>query len=827
MWGRWCGFAAVVAVAALTVACSGDDTIDTRGLPGGSGGRGSGGNGGAGGTGGLTTGLGVGEDCSADTECRPGLVCDLTCQPGHTQGEGDPCTISAECQTDLYCAGGLCAPAGDGTDGDECVTDVDCQNGFRCALEGFKAVCVPEGNGDINSSCDVATDCYGALTCADGICQPVPPGLPPFGLPWGGVDCPEETGPVAAYFRIPRSGDTGDFFQLPIPNDVRMDGTTIDLTGFPTPGAGLLGYDIVQRYVDAVEASSNGWGVYGGVYFRFSDIVDTDSFEGNIHVVDLTTGGGHGFRWFYSFSGGTYSCRNRVIVTRGQGRIWEPGHTYAVYFLDGVKTDTGDDVEKPADLVALLGAATPSDPVQAAEYPKYALLRQYLTDQGIAAGSVLNASVFTIGQPRSLVEQMQAVVDAVPKPASDWTLCDAGVPSPCSEADGERACGAADPDYDELHALVDLPIFQEGTAPYLTPGDGGGIKQAGGVPVIERTEPVCMGLTVPKGVMPPGGWPVVVYAHGTGGHFRSFIASGIGDDFAKGVSDGQGNVVKAAVLSIDEVTHGPRRNGSTESPDDLFFNFANPNAAVGNPVQGAADQMSLLSFAPSVSFDALSSPTGVAFNLANQVAFWGHSQGATHGGIAMPYGDWAGVLFTGQGASLRDSLVTKTSPVNIAGLLPFILQDFDSNGELFGGSRHPVLSLLLQHHIESGDPVTYGNLMVLDPATTEKNVFQVYGLDDTYTTAVVQATYARAAGLDVVVHHSSVAVPDDIGGKVEVPAPASGNIAGGSISAYVREYQPSSADDGHFVGTQVSGARSDGERFIAGALSGVVPQVGP
>ena len=107
--------------------------------------------------------------------------------------------------------------------------------------------------------------------------------------------------------------------------------------------------------------------------------------------------------------------------------------------------------------------------------------------------------------------------------------------------------------------------------------------------------------------------------------------------------------------------------------------------------------MALLRFAPTVSFDINSSPTGEAFSLSTGVGFWGHSQGATHGAVATPYGDWLGVVFSGQGASLKDSMVTKTSPVNIAGVIGLVLQDLNSNGVLAHGARHPVLNLIQQY----------------------------------------------------------------------------------------------------------------------------------
>ncbi|MBW2454613.1 MAG: hypothetical protein JRI68_08885, partial [Deltaproteobacteria bacterium] len=549
----------------------------------------------------------------------------------------------------------------------------------------------------------------------------------------------------------------------------------------------------------------------------------------NVKLVDLTTGQGLGLRWAYSVGATKYICNYRVIITRGQGRVFEPGHTYAAYLLTGVKAHDASSIQRSNDLVALLGEPSPTVPALVPHWPKYDLLRTYLSDNTIDPATILTASVFTIGHPRALVEQVQPVLDVgSPPAATQWTLCDTNVTSPCPDATGDRACGAANPDFYELHALVELPVFQQGTAPYENPADGGDLRQNGGVPEVDHTSQVCMTLTVPKGTVPQNGWDTVVFAHGSGGHYRSHIESGLATDFAQGVNDGQGTVVRAAVLGIDQVLHGPRKAGSTQSSNDLFFNFANPKAALGNPQQGAAEQMALLRFVPTVTFDQQSSPSGEAFNLSTNVGFWGHSLGAILGALATPYADWNGVLFTGQGAALRDSLVTKSSPVNIAGLIGFILSDFGNDGSLHHGSRHPVLNLM-QHYIDGGDPIAYGRLLAVDPpgSLEGRHVFQVYGQFDTYTPSVVQANYLLAAGLDLVDHDSSATPPDDIGNLTPVSAPASGNIVVGqkTVSALARQYGPTN-QDGHYVAFEVTNARADALRFLAGALSGVTPQVG-
>ncbi len=418
------------------------------------------------------------------------------------------------------------------------------------------------------------------------------------------------------------------------------------------------------------------------------------------------------------------------------------------------------------------------------------------------------------------------MVDGLGAPnVTSWTLCDGNTPSPCPDANGTRACGQPDPDFHELHALVELPIFQQGTAPYLTEADGGDIAVQNGLPAVQRTEQVCMALTVPKGAPPAGGWPTVVYAHGTGGMYRGFIEQGLAGRFARGLNDGQGNTVPVAMLGIDQVQHGPRAAGSTVSPDDLFFNFGNPKAALGNPIQGAADQMSLLRLVPTIDFST-NSPTGEAFSLAAQVAFWGHSQGATEGALATPHGDWAGVVFTGQGASLRHSLVSKTSPVNIAGVLPFILQDPAGDGSLVGGSRHPVLQLL-QHHIDGADPINYAQQLARTPLAgiEAHHVFQVFGQNDTFTPTTVQLIYARAARLGAATADASVSTPDDLGTPLPVPVQGNLMVDGKTVTAVVRQYAPSGTDDGHFVAFDVVNAQSDVDRFIAGLFSGIATPI--
>jgi len=788
------------------------------------------------GTGGSApTDLGVGESCHGDAECRSGLSCpDGSCQPGHELAAGQPCIINDECQIGLYCGDGKCATAGAGTDGDYCATDAQCQSGFRCSLGGLGASCVPEGSVDVGGSCSQSEDCFGGLGCVAGVCGVLPPGTPPFGSQWSGIDCPQESGPVQAYFRIPRGADDGDFYRLPMPNDVRLKGGKIDLSGHPTPGADLLGYDLVDRYLRAAEQGTDGWGVHHAVFFRFSGLINADTLSGNVKLVSLT--GDHDLGYFYRYESSrtNYMCPNRFVVGALPGVIFNPGESYAAYLTTGTKAEDNSDIVRSDDLVALLGDTLPAEAVLAAEWPKYAAFRAYLAAHSIDPASILNAAVFTVGHPRDMLERLAAVTAAATAPTTtSWTRCDTAVASPCPDATGERACAAADADFDELHALVTLPIYQVGTAPYLTPADGGNIgTDNAGNPAPARTEQVCLSLTVPKGMAPGAGWPTLVFAHGTSGSFRSHVTLGLSHDFAVGVDDGSGTLVRAAVLGIDQVGHGPRRNGSTLEPQTIVYNYANPAAARGNIEQGAADQMAILRLVPTIAFDASSSPTGVAFALGAPIALWGHSQGASFGSMALPYGDWAGAVLSGQGASLRNALVTKTSPVDIAAVLPWVIGDASPGEGLRGGANHPVLSWL-QTYMDAADPIAYGALAVRHAPTgmSAHHVFQPYGLSDTYSPGVTQGIYAASAGLHLAEPDPSVSTADDIGypALAPQPLPLSGNVTvdGKTVTAVVREYAPAAGADGHTIAFDLPSARADAERFLAGVLADQMPQVGP
>ncbi len=798
--------------------------------------------------GGVAAGAGVGEACSATTVCRSGLACTSgTCAPCACTADGAACALDDECTAGEYCGPArTCTAGGTGTQGTTCASDASCARGLRCDLVGFSAQCMPEGASDEGQPCVTSNDCLGGLGCGnpeDGgaaTCQPFPPttGLAPLAIPsWPGETCSDASGPTQAYFRVPRGTGDGDFYRLPFPNDVRLTNGKINLTGHPTPGAALLGYDLVQRWFDDLTATASGFSAYATVLFRFSGEVDQNGTlkgAGALRFLDVTQPASPTdvpFTWTTTTDRNAYICNNWLGLRPSRGEPLTPGHTYAVVLSTSILDVGQQPIQVSPDLSALLATAAPTDPALAPEWPKYQPLRDWATHAGVPASSILDATVFTVGTPTAVMPKLVAAVAAADKPqATSWIRC-GDAPSPCPQATGDRACGTPDPAFDELQALLRIPLFQEGTEPYDTPDAGGAFVLASdGTPQVQTYQAVCLDLTVPKAAaMPAGGWPLLVYAPGTGGTYRSAITDGVAAREAS-IGDGSGGSYHVAVLAIDQVETGPRRGLSQDSSDDLFYNFANPQAARGNPLQAAADQMSVVRFATGFDLAAGASPTGAEIKFGS-VAFWGHSQSATAGGIAMPYtAGVRGAVLSGEGASVIDGLLGKQNPVDVADVLPVLLEEDPSKM----GSYHPVLGLL-QNDLDGVDPLNHARALVTTPgaAADQKHVFQPYGEADTYAPPVTEATFAIAAQLIEAQPPASAGdgaaalTSTPIGPMpLAVPLGPTTTVLAIPLTAVVRQYASDGTYDGHFVAYDNAAAEADVDHFLGDVLAGKVPKVG-
>ena len=759
---------------------------------------------------------GPGTQCRINTDCTGAKVCiSGVCVAPPIVGEGATCVATRDCAAGLYCApDAVCRKGGTGTAGATCSTDAACMPPLRCALIAFSGTCTASGAGDVGATCQMHTDCLSGLSCArDQTCQSTATAYPPY----AGAACSDE-GPFRAYFEVPRPGrPPADFFRLPFPNDARVTAGKLDIGDFPTPGVGVYGVDFVRLYADAWTADFDGFSPIAPVTFRFSAPIDFSTATGDsVLLIDVTPGDTLGAllsrNWSFNSPRGKYVCANRLAVTTSLDAPFLPRHTYAAILTTAIHSATGVAAAPDADLMALLAPAAPAtDAALAAAWTAYQPLRDWLTSRGAMAPAVAGAAVFTVQDAPGHAARLATAVGAQPAPVlSGLTRCDAGVTSPCDDGTPARACVAADPRFHEIHGKLTIPIFQQGTAPYLKPADGGGITETAGVPQVARTEAVCFALTIPKATAPAAGWPLVVYHPGTGGSMRSIVTDGLAGVLA-------GGTPAAAGLGFDAALHGARRGASTLSPDQLVFNLLNPRAARDTYLQGAADIVQVLRVA-GATLTATTSPTGaaIAFNPA-AIAFFGQTQGSTSGELALPFTDAAlAAVLSGAGAYTSGTLVERKSPTDLAaGLAVAVGEPVDQ--------LHPVV-ILLQSYFDRADPLHANPLTLRRPQTghASKHVFMSWGVGDTYTP--VSARTANVLSLRISAIRPLIETADLL--LVSRPVSLDVNAGDGKMRTGVAaQYMPASGDDGNFVALKVPAAMADWGAFLTSYFATGTPTV--
>jgi predicted esterase len=763
---------------------------------------------------------GAGDPCISASDCGEAFICaGGFCQLEGSVGLGGPCWANRDCGTDLFCTpAGVCGPSGPGGVGDPCATGAECAKDLTCVLFGFCGTCEATGDGDLGDSCTVQTDCIAGLACAaDNTCKAPAVAYPPF----TGVEClPRET-PFRIYTEVPRSGaPPADFFRLPFPNDarVRSDGT-LDLSDFPRPGPTPLGVDLVDLYADTLSADFTGFSSVAAVTFRFSGELDFDSVgpsSAHMHYIDITPaspdyGNDRSRTYSYTTGRGKFICDDYFVVANDAHRPLRPGDTYVVYLDTSIRSAIGEAPVQDDDLIALLGGTRPSnDEDLGRAWDAYQPFRDYLTDAAIAPSTIAGATVFTVQDTTGKTHALATAVEGTALPVlSDVTLCDGTTTSPCDDG-GARTCGDSSGSFWEIHGRFSVPTYQQGTAPYALPADGGQVDFVSGVPQQNGSDDVCFVLTIPKSAAPGSGWPLLVYAHGTGGDFKNVVNSGISAELA-------GATPAMATFSYDGVVHGERRNGHPRDEDSLVFNIINPRGAHGNHLQGAVDVLQAFRVAQLAPF-SVGAAGSIDFD-ATKVYFFGHSQGSNIGvpAVAVTSATPAAV-FSGAGAFLTEGLLTKTSPVESKAGLEFLL------GEEVTKS-HPMMTLF-QTYFDAVDTVNFAPEVITRPVgVPAKHVFMTWADDDTFSPRPTLNHMVRALGLEIAEPVLASISNGSGGGNVATVArPVTANVTGGRTGA-VFQYDSGGAYDGHFVSTQNDDAVTDWVEFLTSAATDGTPTV--
>ncbi len=599
-------------------------------------------------------------------------------------------------------------------------------------------------------------------------------------------------GPANALFEVPRPQQppADGFYAMPYPTDVRVDDTDghIDLGDHVRPN------DILGEYIDAITAGQRGFSPNAGIFFRFDAPIDEATLpatpedsvaaDASVYLVNIDPASpDYGVRTplrfrFEHFAGesigGDWLCALPYA-----GFPMRQKTTYALVVTKRVHATDGTAVGTAPDFDAIVADTTPTDPAleraQTIYQPLWDLLDQPGGDE---RSDVASATVFTTQDVVGLMGAIRQVVwDSVPAPnPRDITWL--------RELDG----------YAWYDGIYDGPNFQAGDVPYMK--TGGQIEvDDNGVPIVQRMEQLRFSFTVPTGPMPAGGWPIVIYAHGTGGNYHSFRGR------SKALAE-QG----LAVLGVDQVLHGPRNPSA--SPEISFFNLQNPQAARYNTLQGALDNFQIVRMVRSFSYTERH-PGGRTIRFdPDRIYFFGHSQGGLTGPpfLAVEPLVQGGVL-SGAGGLIYLSLLLKTEPVNIAGIIGAFIRDYPLD-------EFNNFLALIQGWIDLSDPVNYAPYLVRAPlqGVGAKYIYQSEGFTDRYTPPPSIEALATAIGGNQV---DPVIQPIEglsLRGRDVLTAPVTDNVNG--VTAVLLQYDEAAGSDGHFVVFDVPAAQTQSIQFL-------------
>jgi hypothetical protein len=499
------------------------------------------------------------------------------------------------------------------------------------------------------------------------------------------------------------------------PSDRYRENGHVRLSNMPMGVAGLL-----DDYITFGEEVLDGFGLNGTVYFGFDADLEEAVLpspeasmrpDAAVQMVNVSPGPHEGTRLplVFKFYGGNSDpiYEPRTLALRPvYGFPLEEGDTYCAIVTRAVKDAAGNYLQQPEGFTEALDRE-----------PYFALLKNHLFVSPLAREDVATATCFTAQHATDeLVRVSRYIDDAVPPEVE--TVFEPGV-------------------WGEFHGIYVAPNFQSGVKPYQEDGD---IRfDERGQPVPQADESLRFMLLTPSDhAMPEAGWPIVLYAHGTGGDYESCRG-----DTKELVLDG------LAVLCVDQPLHGPRGPGRVLTDAELVlfsFNFVNPHAGRSAFRQAAIDTLWLSRMIEAHRFDLEANMTksGKPMRLdPDNIHFFGHSHGGLSGTLTLAVDPRikSGVI-SGMAGVIIETILRRKDPADLAVLTATLLGIDPNDLDTF----HPALNLM-QMLVDATDPVNYTRLWLRPPAGVRaKHVFVTEGTED-HASPSVGTDASTAAGL--------------------------------------------------------------------------------
>ncbi len=630
------------------------------------------------------------------------------------------------------------------------------------------------------------------------------------------------------------SGDT--FFDHPWPSDQRLEGGAVRFEGYPNPRS----VPLIADFTDSMRGELDGFSPVASGFLRFDVALSPASLPESplaarertsaLQLIDVDErsperGQRRPVSWHFRRDAGVYWPSNTLAVMPTFGFPLRPATRYALVVTSAVRAEDGGRLEPAPTLRAQLeaGAAGPLGTALEA-----------LAQAGLAPDSIVHLAVFITNDPTAKARKLARWVrDHQPAPTA---LTDAWAYSESVPGVMDVYVGRYGPS----------PNFQRGSIPFKSYGDGGELAfKQDGEPDKQGDFDLRFALAVPSAdrcPMPADGYPIVLYAHGTGGSYRSMLGAG---DEAEALA-----ARCIATMGIDQIFHGDRPGGQcgqaappcNTNVELIFFNVQNPTAARANGPASAIDvvQQARLFTESHLTVPAAVSRTGAELRFdGERLGFFGHSQGGLNGPMFLAVDDQArGGVLSGSGSMISITLLEKSKPVNIAGLLKTLIgvSNADEQASEDINSFHPAISLA-QSIVDETDPIHYVPFILRHPLEgfAPKSVLMTEGVNpdfsgDNYTpphAIEVQSVALGLPPLTPIIHPIEELRWSELEPLSVPPAGISGNLAGGAATGALVQWPASQASDGHFVIYDIPAAMDQCSGFVAGFMDNTAGHLPP
>jgi predicted esterase len=585
------------------------------------------------------------------------------------------------------------------------------------------------------------------------------------------------------------------YFSAPWPDDrrLRTDGT-LNTRRFPNPGKGSL----IETLFTTGDHLVHGFGLSAPIYLPFSGALDAASLDDATVFLAAVDPSSSAYarrvpvEWRFLDAATLFLPGHVLAVRPVPGFPLEPKTRYALVVTTGVKDSSGAPVGPDEELWRVLSAREPAEAAAA----HFAPLLAFLDEQGIARAQVAGATVFTT-QP--ILDELLVL--------RDWLNAQ---PSPAIEGLRYQSSGAG---YLVFEGTYKAPNLQHGEVPYSTSG-GDFQYDAAGAPIPAKVEDMRVALAVPTGPAPTAGFPFVIYSHGTGGDYRSFIGD-IAADLAS---------IGVASFGIDQVMHGPRAPAGVgcfgQDVEICFFNPVNVVAGRNNARQAGLDNVMLRKLIAGLEVPAALHPQGHAVRFdSSRAGFFGHSQGGFSGAPYLALEEHlASAVLSGTGGHLATTILVRNDPIDLRALAegPLLL---NIEGKESLDDFHPALALT-QTLGEIADPLSYARYWVKEPQGAPKNLYLTSGLLDPYTNPACAEAMAVAAGVPQMSPVGRAAKAFALAQLAPVAPPVSGNVSadsgGPKVTALFRQFP----GQGHFPVFDDPSAHKQWRAFFESSLPG-------